>query len=111
MTVKEPSFSIFEFKYWLSKQPDFKCVTERCSAASEMLNELVDTTVESRLGNQRLEHQIEKHNPDMAKAEIKRAARLFKNEGGVVKEIHNLNLLIEVASITFSLPKIYTKLK
>ena len=108
-TNRDPSFSIFEFKYWLSKQPEFKCMTKHSCNATKHLEELVGETVESRLGRNRLQHQIEKHNPDLSEEEVQRCTRTFKEVGGQVKKINDLNLIIELATTSFSLPKIYTK--
>ena len=42
--------SIFEFRYWLSKQPEFKCTAQHSAASAKYLEELVGETVDKESG-------------------------------------------------------------
>jgi len=106
---KDPSFSIFEFKSWLAKQPEFSCSFDDAKK-SNVLSDLIGNMVESRLGLVRLQSQITSHNPELTPDIVEKRARVFKERGGLVKDVADLALIIELRSgATFALPKIYTK--
>ena len=107
-TNKDPSFSIFEFRYWLAKQPDFDC-SRHTKVPQKVRNECVNTKIESRLGPERLRKQIAAHNPDMSDQDVDKCARIFKEHGGSVKEVDDLNLIVELGESTFAIPRAYTK--
>jgi hypothetical protein len=107
MNKRDPSFNLYQFKYWLSKQPVFELPDSDQIRTRNVMGDLVGTKVESRLGQDRLEKQIVKHNPDLKN--IKIIAEAFKKNGGLVAEMHDLKLVVEVTSSKFTLPKMYTK--
>lgn len=109
---REPSFSFYEFKGWLAKQPeeDFSLPEFGVIQANKIMGDIVGKSVESRLGLQRLENQIAEHNADMDQGQVERLAKQFKQQGGVVVEVCDLRLGIDTSLGHFNLPKLYTKL-
>ena len=106
---RDPSFNIYEFKYWLGKQPNLN-IGSRYFTPKE-ISQLKGSGVESRLGVQRLQKQIAAHNPDLNEGEVNLHAKCFKEDGGTVANVDDLNVIIEMPSgKCFSLPKAYTKL-
>lgn len=99
--MKEPTFSFYDFKKWLdentpSNEP--KIVKNGFS---------VGESVQSRIGIKRLEHQLNKDNSKLEN--VSSLAQDFKNNGGKILEIDEVNFLIEVKNGKFLIPKIYVK--
>lgn len=95
----EPSFSLNDFKKWMASQ------TDKPTRKSRNHSELVGTMVESRVGVKRLVNKM-----TVDDGEARELAEDFKNHGGVVVDSDkDENLLIEVDSGTFMLPKFFTK--
>lgn len=99
----EPSFSIYEFKHWLTTQ-DQLSLNRKPEEKQEC-----GFHVSSRLGVQRLESQIEQHNPSMKLEDRKLAARQFKQSGGTLIEMHGLIGTVQLESMKFDLPRTYMK--
>lgn len=98
----DPSFSIYDFRKWLTDQsPNIKMEKQ-----SQPLNQNNNLEVECRLGLTRLEMQIAKHNPNVDHTVL---AKEFKESGAKVKQDDGINLILETTSGQFSLPKLYTK--
>jgi len=108
---KEPSFSIYEFKGWLARQPEanFRLPDISCIQAKKIMGDLVGIRVEPRLGLYRLKDQIAQHNESLNSESVKTLATAFKDNGGVVGAMHDLCLVIETNKGEFRLPKLYTK--
>ena len=111
---KDPSFSIYEFRSWLDKQPkpELGCPSLQ---KDKGLNEHIvsmgsQKKIESRLGIERLEEQVVKHNPKMDRATAIGLAQYFKENGGTLGGEHE-NMLVSVRTNRgdFRLPKLYTK--
>ena len=104
----DPSFSLIEFRSWLSKQRTPKSDEQRKSK-SKTHKEMIGMTVESRLGIGRLEEKISEYNPTTEIADI--LAEDFKAHGGKIVSVNDQNLMVtlETSSGSFVLPKIYTK--
>jgi hypothetical protein len=113
---KDPSFSIYEFSSWLNKQPkpelhfpklregNHKVVSEHIVDAS------VPKKIESRLGLERLEEQVMKHNSTLDRATAVGLAKSFKENGGVVSgELEDMTVSVKTEVGCFKLPKLYTK--
>lgn len=92
MKDKEPSFSLNDFRKWMSKQ---KFETKK--------PKLRGAIVESKLGLKKL---VTKIDPDQG--DLYEMARDFKRRGGTILECDGDNiLLIEVSSGTFRIPKFF----
>ena len=110
MKHKDPSFSIYEFKYWLEKQPnsELKFPGGFIPHTDNKSVEGIGIKVESRLGIQRLEEQIVKFNEDLEHP-IEIAKNFKENGGKVVEQRANLTVLVETSLGSFVIPKMYTK--
>jgi hypothetical protein len=108
----EPSFSIYEFKGWLAKQPetDFRLPEFGVIQAKRIMGDVVGESIKSRLGLQRLEDQITQHNEGLGPSEAKALATAFKEHGGIITEMYDLHIRIKTCKGEFELPKLYTKL-
>lgn len=107
---RDPSFSIFEFRYWMAKRPqsDFAIgKIEQNNGNKDSSDSHIGHSVESRLGIVRLEQQIEKHNNDLK--EVKVIAKDFKDHGGQVVDVDDMCFIIETKLGVFNLPSVYTK--
>ena len=109
MKHKDPSFSIWDFRDWLEKQPtDELNFPTLVKSASQPSNEATAEIVESRLGISRLETEINKHNEGLE--DIGTLAKCFKDNGGtIIESKNNLTVVIETKSGKFVLPRLYTK--
>ncbi len=104
----EPSFSLNEFRSWLSKHKAPKA--DRPAAKKGKAGEqMVGTKVESRLGVGRLAEKIAEANKGMEPDVAAEVAEAFKAGGGVIAEVAGLTVSVTVGKHTFALPKIYTK--
>ena len=109
---REPSFSIYEFKYWLEKQPDAGLQPTNLAKvyAQKTTGDATGCKVGSRLGIQRLENEIAKHNIDLKKTTAINLAKCFKdNDGVIVEMLEDLKVVVETKTGKFALPKGYTK--
>lgn len=109
MTERDPSFNLYQFKYWLTKQPDLELPHASEQSVHNIMGDLIGTQVASRLGEQRLQKQIAQHNPNLDNKTVNKLVESFKISGGKVVKLDDLNLVIETSDIKFSLPKMYTK--
>ena len=101
---REPSFSLHEFRSWLSKQDRLK--VKKKKAKNDVSEGLIGRMVEPRLGVTRLEQKIaESNKTDVADI----LAERFKECGGRITAVSELDVTIEVEGRTFNLPKMYTK--
>lgn len=97
MSDHEPSFSLNDFKKWMSKQHD-KPSKER---------NLIGLHVESKLGLRRLRTKIESTDDDY---DIDEMAKDFKRRGGIITDADSSNnLTVEVDSGSFVIHKIFVK--
>ncbi len=103
-TKREPSFSLHEFRSWLTKQSQFKMRKKKLK--NDVSENLIGKTVESRLGVKRLEQKITENNETKI-ADI--LATQFKENNGRIVDVSELNVTIEVEGGKFVIPKIYTK--
>lgn len=95
----EPSFSLNDFKKWMASQ------TDKPSRKSRNHAEIVGTMIESKISVKRL---ISKMIVD--EGDTRELAEEFKEHGGVILDSDkDENLLIEVDSGTFSLPKFFVR--
>lgn len=95
----EPSFSLNDFKKWMSSQ------TDKPTRKSRSHTELVGTMIESKLSVKRLMGKM-----IVDEGDTKELAEDFKAHGGIVVDSDkDENLLIEVDSGTFMLPKFFVK--
>ena len=110
MKHRDPSFSIYEFRYWLEKQPKSELKFPSISKPNR-INENTEglgVDVESRLGICRLEVEIKKYNETIDN--ITDLAKYFKENGGkVIEQRDNLMVFIETTAGSFVIPKMYTK--
>jgi hypothetical protein len=96
MKDNEPSFSLNDFKKWMSKQK-FEYVRKP---------RYKGYFAESKLGIKRLTGKIE-----IEAGSLLDIAKDFKKNGGVILDCSNDNLLlIEVSSGTFKIPKFFVKI-
>lgn len=110
---REPSFSIYEFRGWLSKQPEKTFhLTESNSEEiePEQNDNLIGERVAPRLGVKRLHQQILEHNQEIDQTKLNEVIEDFKEFGGVVTESKDLKFKIKTNLSDFFLPKLYTKL-
>ena len=95
----EPPFSLNDFKKWMENQP------EKPTKKSHQHVELVGMQVESKIGIKRLMSKMIVD--EGVKEEL---SEDFKQHGGVVLDCDkDKNLLIEVDSGTFTLPKYFIR--
>jgi hypothetical protein len=100
-TRKEPSFSLYEFRSWLSKQGQFNLRKKKVK--NDVNENMVGKSVEPRLGVERLEQKITEFN----KTEIADIlAEQFKETGGKILDVTDLNVTVEVEGGKFVIPKI-----
>ena len=94
----EPSFSLQDFKQWMSHQKDQP-------TKSSHHERLVGLRVESKVSAKRLLHKI-----CAEEGEVEELAKEFKRDGGVILEVDdNHNLLIEVDSGSFTIPRFFVR--
>jgi hypothetical protein len=94
---EEPSFSLQDFKKWMSSQND---------QPKSRHAHLVGLHVESKLSIKRLVNKII---PD-DEADVNELAKEFRRDGGVILQIdEDCNLLIEVDSGTFTIPRYFVR--
>lgn len=81
-----------DFKRWIKKQPDFDPKIEQ--------KNLIGLSVETKFGSKRISKHmiIESGSPSKVLKE-------FINKGGVIKEVDEDDLIIEVSSGTFQINK------
>jgi hypothetical protein len=89
-------FSLNDFKKWMSHQPSQK---------KHHRHELIGFQVESKIGIKRLVTKMETTDEN----DIQEMAKDFKQYGGIVLEAHQDNLLIEVDSGCFTIPKYFVR--
>jgi len=95
-TKEEPSFSLQDFKKWMDNQHD---------QPKSRYAHLVGLHVESKLSTKRLVNKI---TPD--DGDVNELAKEFKRDGGVILEVdEDYNLLIEVDSGTFTIPRYFVR--
>lgn len=93
----EPSFSFDDFKEWMGQQQD-KPIPKRNK-------QYIGQIVESKLSLKRLVKRME-----VEEGDLEEMAKEFRRHGGTILDIDdNLNLLVEVDSGTFRIPKFFVK--
>ena len=93
---EEPSFSLQDFKKWMDSQDD---------KPKSRYAHLIGLHVESKLGSKRLINKITQR-----EGEIEELAKEFKRDGGIILEVdEDCNLLIEVDSGTFTIPRYFIR--
>lgn len=93
---EEPSFSLQDFKKWMDNQND---------QPKSRHAHLIGIHVESKLGTKRLVNKI-----TLAEGDVDELAKEFKRDGGVILEVdEECNLLIEVDSGTFTIPRYFVR--
>ena len=104
---REPTFSINEFRSWLSKQNDLD-KGNRKKKAPEINESFVGKEVEPRLGIHRLVEKIAEYNQNVDAEEL---ANQFKSAGGTILGVTDLLVTVETTAGTFALPKFYMRNK
>lgn len=99
MIDNDGPFSLNDFKKWMSEQKEN--LFKRTSKASD----LVGHVVESKLSLKKL---ITKMDPDQGY--LQEMAKEFRQHGGTILEIEQNNLLVEVRSGTFRIPKFFVRI-
>lgn len=95
----EPSFSLKDFKKWMSQQ-------HQPPAHERKRFELSGLRVESKLGLRRLVTKMAVEDGD----NVVELAREFRRYGGVILEVNEENIaLIEVDSGTFCIPRFFVR--
>lgn len=95
-TKEEPSFCLQDFKKWMDNQND---------QPKSRHAHLIGLHVESKLSIKRLVNKITPDEGDVAEL-----AKEFKSDGGVILEVdEDYNLLIEVESGTFIIPRYFVR--
>lgn len=93
---EEPTFSLQDFKKWMGNQND---------QPKSRQAHLIGLHVESKLGTKRLVNKI---TPD--EGDVNELAKEFKRDGGVILEVdEEYNLLIEVDSGSFFIPRYFVR--
>ena len=96
---EEPTFSLNDFKKWMSHQND----EPKKSSHQE---HLIGLRVESKLSTKRLINRITPEED----CDVEEMAKNFRRDGGVILEIDDdYNLLIEVDSGTFTIPRFFVR--
>ncbi len=96
MNNSEPSFSLNDFRKWVSKQ----------KVESYKTTKFKGYVVESRLSVKKLVTRI-----DVDQGDLYEMAKDFKKRGGTVLECDTNNLLlVEVRSGTFRIPKLFVNI-
>ena len=106
---KDPSFSIYEFKYWLEKQPKSELKFPSI-AKSDIKHDSIamGEKVESRLGICRLEVELLKYNETLENSI--ETAKYFKENGGkIIEQRSDLTVFVETDVGSFVIPRMYTK--
>jgi len=102
--------NIWAFKAWFEKEPDVADKPfARRTEAKKIYGDLIGSVVAPRLGIQRLEKQIAQHNPDLSLLEVVSLTKNFKESGGQIAEMDDLNVIVKVSKGMFVIPKLYTK--
>lgn len=95
----EPSFSLNDFRKWMSKQADDPI------PATNHKKDLVGLRVESKISSKRLANRI-----DLQDGDLHEAIKDFHRNGGTVVERDGSMILIETDSgATFFVPKCYVR--
>lgn len=94
----EPSFSLNDFKRWMASQ-------KHQTPESARKSRLVGAFAESKIGAKRLLNHM-----TVEEGEAAELARDFRRYGGTVREVdRDSNLLIEVESGSFRVPKFFCR--
>lgn len=104
MKKKEPSFSLYEFKEWISKQDEVKNFFEN-SNSEEILHEFVNKHAVPKVSKQKFEKKVETDD------NLECIIDDFYEEGGTILEVENEKLFIEVNSGMFCIPRFCVKIK
>ena len=96
----EPSFSLNDFKKWMASQNDAPSHHEKARRSP-----YIGLQVESKLGVKRLVHKMLASED----CDVHELAQDFRREGGIVVGAEGENLVIEVDSGTFQLPKFFVR--
>lgn len=109
--MRDPNFSLYEFKKWLDNKKGSEDGTchNMIRKSSRSINESrKGTYVVSRLGIERLTEKIKHHN-ETDTGTAKRLAEIFKKYGGTIIKCEDLDVLIKLEGDDFTLPKAYVK--
>lgn len=101
-----PSFSLYEFKDWMSKQEDlsnFFGVTEGEGEQHEYVGEQAYAKVSKA-------KFLKKIGPD-SEGDLESVVDEFFEEGGTVTEVDGKTLMIEVSCGSFTIPRFCVKIK
>jgi hypothetical protein len=90
----EPSFSLNDFKKWMANQ----------KPVPRKKTDLIGIKVESKLSPKRLIKKI-----DTEDGNIRHLAREFYHYGGTIIDVDRDNILVEVDSGTFHIPRFFCK--
>ena len=103
---KGPSFSLYEFKDWMSKQDDLCNFFEVDKTdLEESQHEFIGLQAFAKVGkNKFLKKIVVDTNADDLVEE-------FFDEGGIITEVTDGNVTIEVSSGTFVIPRFCLKIK
>jgi len=109
--MRRPNFSMNEFKDWLSKQEDMKKFfdlnEEEEVRVAKPKNKFLGKEVVAKMSRNKLEETIE---PQEADADIDQLLDELMETGGVITGINGRNLVIEVESGTFQMPRFCVKI-
>jgi hypothetical protein len=94
---EEPILSLYDFKKWMAHQDD--------QPTKKRHDHLIGLKVESKLGTKRL---INKITPN--EGIVEDLAKEFRRDGGIILEVDDdCNLLIEVESGSFTIPRFFVR--
>jgi hypothetical protein len=101
-----PSFSVHEFKNWMAQQPNMSDFFDLKMEQNDADNELVGREVGAKVSLNKLIQKIHTDEGDVEEL----AADLAEN-GGIILDVEEKNLLVEVDSGCFYIPRFCVKLR
>ncbi len=102
---KEPSFSLNEFKDWMSKQDNKKDSFEINHESEEILHEFVGKYAFPKVSKEKFMKKIETDD------NLECIIDDFYEEGGMISEVEDKMLFIEVNSGMFQIPRFCVKIR
>ncbi len=102
---KDPSFSLNEFKDWMSKNDDTKINFFESSEKKEILHEFVGKSASPRVTKQKFLKKIKTDD------NLECIVDDFYEEGGMISEVEDELLFIEVSSGMFQIPRFCVRVK
>ena len=103
--MSEPSFSIYEFKDWMSKQ-DHSNFFDLSKNKEDKPHEYIGEQAFAKVSKKKLMKKAV-----MDEDDLEEAVDEFIDDGGIVTEVNGKMLLIEVGTNSISLPRFCVKIK